>query len=246
MGNQSPGAWPAPRAVERASAGHPNEPIRTPPPRRTRLEAVGGPPQPRATPRNPGGTSGGCPAGRTKFLFGVRPHPRSDEEESVVQRILIVLGSCALLYVGGTRFWRSLMTPEEAIEWRIEKMVSGFNDTRMAPVISGFSDNYVDEASGVDRTDMMRILAHLFFTETDPETKAFRLQVELVDSSLSIAIDGAGTARVSFELFFRDTFKGTTREYWRPRIDAELTNGARGWTFTRSINVDHSSRERLR
>jgi len=168
---------------------------------------------------------------------------------AVLQRILIVTVAIGLIALGVQRLMRALATPEEAIQSQLEEMVEGFNETRMRSVIGGFASSYVDEGSGVERTDIMRILAHLFFTELDPETKAFRLRAELPPAELTITVDEAHPetrASATFRVVFTDTFKGETSLYWDARVTAEFLRDVDGWNITRTTQVNHGDRSRLR
>jgi hypothetical protein len=164
-----------------------------------------------------------------------------------MQRIIIAAIALGLVGLGVQRFLRSLASPQESIGWQLEEMVEGFNATRMRPVIGGFAKSYVDEGTGVDRQDMMRILAGLFFTEIDPDTKAFRLHATLPVEDFVVTLDetNATLASASFRLVFTDTFKGATTLYWDASVTVQLLQDVDGWAITSSERVNHGARSRL-
>ena len=155
------------------------------------------------------------------------------------QKLVIVVAAA----VGSVFGWRAirsaLASDEQQIVWVFEDMQRGFNDTRMAPVLGGFANAYRDESSGITRQELREVLTYLFLRVHDPETKRFRLRMELDADALQVAVDeGAGTAQVSGTARFFDHVDGVDQLFWDARFDAELASGSEGWQVVRTTQVN--------
>ena len=68
---------------------------------------------------------------------------------------------------------------ETRILWQIEEGIESFNARRSGSIVDILAENYRDVDSHVNRADAHRLLAHLFFTQVDPETKKFNYQLRV-------------------------------------------------------------------
>ena len=152
---------------------------------------------------------------------------------------LLIVGVVALGSVFGWRTLRSaLASDEQKIRWVFEDMQSGFNRTRMAPVIRGFEISYRDESSGLTRDELREVLAYLFLREHDPETKRFRLRMELDGDALAVQITDETSATVSGAARFFELEDGAEQVFWDARFVAELVDGEKGWQVVRTKEVN--------
>lgn len=164
-----------------------------------------------------------------------------------IQKVFLV----AALAVGAVFGWRTirsaLASDEDKVRWVFQDMEHGFNNTRMAPVIGGFAKSYQDESSGVTRAELREILAYLFLRKHDPETKRFRLRVEIDEEALAVAIDEVSRkATVSGAARFFDTLGDEEQIFWDARFEAELVDAGEGWEVVQTGRVNVAEMEDLR
>lgn len=148
--------------------------------------------------------------------------------------VLGLVGACALFFAG-RMLYRALASHETKIRWRIESMVDGFNRTRPRPVLRGFRDDYRDESSDADRELVHSALVSLFFTEKDPETKAFTLRADVPRETLVIEVaEDAQTATAEGVLTIYERLGEAEELLWSAGFEGDLTHGEDGWVFVRS------------
>ena len=170
-------------------------------------------------------------------MVAPRPTIGTSVPRSLVVGILVLLA----LLVGVPRLVRSLGPPQARIAHRLEEMARGFDECRTARVLAAFAPQYRDEGSGVERSDLHRILVHLFFREIDPATKRFRLRVELDEPRVTLSEDGErADVRLRARFYARD---GAEEElFWDATVRGEMRPGDGGWQLVRTREVNHSER----
>lgn len=144
---------------------------------------------------------------------------------------------------------RNLFASEETrIRWRIESMMEGFNDTRLAPAMQGIGADWRDRTRRVDRTLLADGLRYLFFNEKDPQTKRFPYRVELDRETLAIefAPDDRTRAEVTFEARFEALADGEWTPTWRLRVSTSMHKHENlGWQLQESEHETLESDGRL-
>lgn len=163
-----------------------------------------------------------------------------------MKRALSVLIVGLALVWGYSELRYALASPEARVRMRIEGMALGFNTTKMAGVLGGFSKDYLDEESRIDRERVKEILLHFFFQEIDPTTKRFRLRVEIPEEQLSVVLDPADehSALVHMRALFYEREGESERLYWDAHVTAEMRAGEDGWQIARTREVNHEARQR--
>ena len=154
------------------------------------------------------------------------------------QKAAVVL----VVVVGSVFGWRAvrsaLASDEQKIRWVFEDMERGFNGTRMAPVLGGFERGYRDESSGITRDELREVLAYLFLREHDPETKRFRLRMELDAEALRIEVGEPGRATVDGSASFFEREGDEEQLFWGASFRAELEDEGEGWVVVRTYEVN--------
>jgi hypothetical protein len=163
-----------------------------------------------------------------------------------VKRVLFgFFAAMALFFV--VRFGvHALASDETKIRWRIESMVDGFNRERAAPVMRGFHPDYRDASSDADRELVHSGIVSVFFRERDPETKRFRLRVEIPRDTLSIEVaeDGSSAMASGVLTIFEQEQEGEL-VMWSTSFEGELQRGEDGFRFVSSRHeTDEGERPR--
>ena len=160
-----------------------------------------------------------------------------------LRRVFLGLVLVVVLVSLGRSLRRSFASPSTRIEWRLEEMLAGFSKGRVRPVLKNVHADFMDDSSGATRDDVHGALLHLFLTEKDPETKAFRLWAELVPEELVIRVDETGErAEVSVHARFMDRRKGEELEWWDARAETDWVLEGGRWKMVRSRSVNHRER----
>lgn len=121
---------------------------------------------------------------------------------------------------------------EERIQWCIEDMVSGFNETRLGTASGGLHRTWNVPGTSIDRPLLQNGLRSLFFTEKHPETRAFALSAMVPPQSLEIDVR-EHSATANFTIEFRRLTGETSTVEWVVETQNELTNDAdQGWCLT--------------
>lgn len=152
-----------------------------------------------------------------------------------MKRLVLVVVVALALLLAGRALVHALASHETRIEWVIDDMIEGFNDTRMNPILDGLDREFLDDTWGADRDTVRAAAAHLFFNALDPQTKRFLFRAEWTKESIAVTGDEAPRADVVFEARFFET-KGEREELaWRVRVEGELHVNADGdWCFART------------
>ena len=154
-----------------------------------------------------------------------------------MKRVLLGFLGAAVLFFAARAVVLALASPETKIRWRVEEMVDGFNRQRASPVLRGFSMEFRDESSNAGREMVHKAVTSLFFTEKDPETKAFTLRAEIPEDTLNVVVaEDPTSATVSGVLIIHETKQGTERVLWRASFEGEMTLEEKGWRFRRSTH----------
>lgn len=158
-----------------------------------------------------------------------------------MRRLLAVLAAALVLFLVGRLAVLALVGDATRIRWRLESMVEGFNDTRLAPVLEGVAPDFQHDHSRVDRRLLADLLRSAFFHEKDPETGRFPLRAEIEEDTLEIALDeerpGHATALLNGRFLVLE--RGEWSSAWRARIELEwLEDDERGWQIVRSEHTD--------
>jgi hypothetical protein len=151
----------------------------------------------------------------------------------VIKRFFLSALAAIALFVGVRAVVRMLASDETKIRWVVEEMASGFNRTRMSPVLGGLAHEFLDETWGADRELVHAALAHLFFERKDAETKRFLYRLDIPRDEMSVEVDG-DSARSDFVASFFEVHKSDEQLAWRARVHAELVKTDDGWKIRRS------------
>lgn len=165
-----------------------------------------------------------------------------------MQRVLLSLLAVIGLYFGGRALVRAFASDETRIRWVVDRMVEGFNDTRMNPILDGLDETYLDDTYGADRQLLRAAAASVFFQAKDPVTKKFLYRLEWQPSA-PLAIEARGDAPKRAQLGLELTFfrrHGETEELaWSVHVDGTLEKQGGEWRFVRS-DTKTKSGERIR
>jgi hypothetical protein len=139
-----------------------------------------------------------------------------------------------VLFVGKELVW-FFASDETRIRWRIEEMVEGFNDASLASASAALHPDWtVEDNTRVTRGLLKDGLRSVFFTEKQPETRAFALEAEVLPETWSISVaEEAATA--NFELAMYRLESDTRELEWRVRLNNTLSDDPElGWTIVRT------------
>lgn len=170
----------------------------------------------------------------------------------MIRKLLLVLAVLVIGWVTVDRVRWALASDETRIRWAIQDMAEGFDAQKTNKVLSGFTEDFKDAGTGVGRDELHGALVHLFFTEIDPETKRFRLRVEIPDDELEVEVndadaEGRKTADVRLLAHFLRSISGGGSElgWWDARVHARMVETDDGWRFDLAHEVNHDERPRL-
>lgn len=139
-----------------------------------------------------------------------------------------------------------LASDQTRIRWRIESMMEGFNDTRLAPAMQGIGADWRDRTRRVDRARLADGLRYLFFNEKDPETRGFPYRVELERDTLEIELQPQNRAQVRFVARFSFLTQGRWEPTWRLRVSTTMHKHENlGWQLQESEHETLESDGRL-
>jgi hypothetical protein len=164
-----------------------------------------------------------------------------------VKRIVIILGALALAIA--LAIWvRGCFLPEdERVRRVILSMADGFNRSRAGQVVDALAENYIEETTRHDRTDVRGYLGVLFLTHRDPKTKEFRYRVET--ESISVQLDpepGDRAGAVVVASFLELGLGGQHEPIWKVEVTATLERTDDGWKVTRSSHRGLSGKRPFR
>lgn len=160
-----------------------------------------------------------------------------------MKRALVVL----LVVVLGIFAVRKLVSLFVADETRIRQLVldmgEGFNDSNPLAVVGGLDSTWYHDGRSIDRTELSRALVFTFWQDRTELKRRFRRRVEIDEETLVIELEEESPrAKVSCEARFF-ALRGEEWELdWHVRFEAELTNGASGWSIVSSRQTDLSGR----
>lgn len=158
-----------------------------------------------------------------------------------MRRLLAALAAALVLFLVGRWVVLALVGDETRIRWRLESMVEGFNETRLAPVLEGVAPQWHHDHSRVDRELLAQLLRSVFFNEKDPESGRFPLRAEIEPESLEVTLDEEreGRARALLTGRFLVLEEGEWSSAWLARLELELEeHDERGWQVVRSEHTD--------
>jgi hypothetical protein len=150
-----------------------------------------------------------------------------------MKRFLLCAIAAFAAYFGLRAIVHGLASDETKIRWVVEDMASGFNATRMSPVLAGLAPDFLDETWGADRELVHAALAHMFFTDKDETTKRFLYRVEIPKDDLTIDIDGHN-AEMKFVASFFEVHGDEEKMTWKARMQAHFVKTDDGWRIRRS------------
>lgn len=140
----------------------------------------------------------------------------------------------AVLFVGNELRWL-FASDETRIRWRMEEMVEGFNDASLSAASKSIHPEWgVRDNPSVTRGQLKDGLRSVFFSEKQPETRAFALEAEILPDSWTVSV-AEGTATSSFELaMYRLTPEARVLE-WRVKLDNDLRDDPElGWSLVKT------------
>ena len=151
-----------------------------------------------------------------------------------MKTFLQLLACTALvLFLGRELVWFAV-SDETKIRWTTEKMVEGFNDTRLSKTLSGLHPDWRVPHTSVDRPRLADGLRSVFFTEKDPETRSFALRAEVEEESFEIDVD-EGRAEVTFVVrMFRTTDESADPEWVVRVVGPWIDDEEHGWVALKS------------
>lgn len=158
-----------------------------------------------------------------------------------MRRPLAVLAAALVLFLVGRWVVLALVGDATRIRWRLESMVEGFNETRLAPVLEGVAPEFRHDHSRIDRGMLADLLRSAFFHEKDPQSGRFPLRAEIEQDTLEVTLDaerpGHATALLTGRFLVLE--RGEWSSAWRARIELEwLEDDERGWQVVRSEHTD--------
>jgi hypothetical protein len=141
----------------------------------------------------------------------------------------------------------ALASDETKIRWRLEEMVTGFNERHLAPIMEGFAPEFRDAGTNASRDEVREILVSLFFQQLEAKTGRFLLRAELVPEDLSVTV-GEGsprTASLAMHARFFELRDGGEQLLWDAHIEGTLAKKEDGWQWVRTTRVNHGDRRRF-
>jgi hypothetical protein len=163
-----------------------------------------------------------------------------------MQRILITLLGLGILAFGVLRIRIALRTPEESLRARIQGMVDGFNDGRARSALRGIHEDFREGATHIGRADLFDAMRHLSFTQKHPETRAWNLDVEVPEDTLTIALrEDKKSAMVTVNPLFYETDTTGRHLWWNCRATCEFVLEDGSWWCLKTTDVNHVSRPRF-
>jgi len=165
-----------------------------------------------------------------------------------MRRIALGLIVVALAWIGGHALFDVLRSHEDKIRNRLEAACEGFGEARMNPILESLSRDFVDETSGFHRDDVRAAIASAFFSEKDPETRAFPYRAGVVPDTLVIQVakPEAQSAEVRFTIRITDTRGGQERVAWEFALAGTMSNGDDGWQLSHATHGTSSGSWKLR
>jgi hypothetical protein len=157
---------------------------------------------------------------------------------------LLVLGALALAI---RSLVHALASDETKIRWRLEEMVTGFNERHLAPIMEGFAPEFRDAGTGATRDQLKEILIYLFFQHFDAKTGRFLLRAELVPEDLSVTVQDGSPRAASLALHarFLELHNDGEELFWDAHIEGTLEKKDDGWQWVRTTRVNHGDRRRF-
>lgn len=165
-----------------------------------------------------------------------------------MRRIALALVVVALAWIGGRTLLDVLRSDEDKIRIRLEAACEGFGDARMNPILDFLARDFVDETSGFHRDDVRAAVASAFFSEKDPETKAFPYRASVVPESLAIHVaePDHASAEIRFSIRITDTRGGKERAAWEFALEGTMADGDDGWQLRNATHDTLSGNWKLR
>lgn len=154
-----------------------------------------------------------------------------------VKKILIGVIGIALAALAVHWIRLTTASDETRIRWLLEEMEEGFNDSSASSVVSGLSEEFLEESERLEKHQIRQFLLYLFLRERDPETKEFRFRVRLHEPDIQVALPDAREATVRLRAEFLRLRNGKDRSWettWEADIQAQLRKEDDGWKVHRS------------
>lgn len=154
-----------------------------------------------------------------------------------MRRILISLATVLALWFVGRWIVRALVSDETRIQWTVDAMIEGFNETTMNPILDGLDRAFLDETHGADREMVRGACAQLFFQAKDETTKRFLYRAEWTSQRVRVFEEPDAPnpkAELDFEVrIFRR--KGEAEEpAWKIAIAGKLEKKEGDWRLLRT------------
>lgn len=161
----------------------------------------------------------------------------------MIRRILLGTLAALFLVVAVGRIRRAIASDEQTLRWALEKLTEDFDSGNVGNVASLFHADFRDESSGAGFDDVRSALSGLYFQERDPETRSFRLRLELPEELLNLEVEeGTGRAELDATARIYSLVDGEKQPWWdaRAHIILVLVNGR--WRILETSRVNHSER----
>ncbi len=153
------------------------------------------------------------------------------------KRIGIGIVLALLLLLGGFGLRHLMRSDEDRIRSVLETMVRRFNAPDPGDFGEGFSEDFEEESTGLDREDLERGMVFLARTAGRP----FPYQVHLDEEDLLILVDGNDGTVEGAAIF--DVMRGSEwTEMWRMGFRLELRKEAGTWRVRRAKTHTESGR----
>ena len=165
----------------------------------------------------------------------------------LMKRALFALLALVLLGFGVRAIVHAFASDETKIRWVVEDMADGFNETRMNPIMSGLTEDFLEDSHGADKALARAGLAQIFLQSKDPLTKKFPYRVRIPDEELRIEVQAGEPKSATADFMTRfDESKGEEwSSRWVASVNAELVDGPGGWKIRRA-RLDTREGQRLR
>lgn len=151
-----------------------------------------------------------------------------------MKRKVILLGAATaavllLLWLRGC-----LLPEEERVRRIILSMADGFNRSRAGQVVDPLAEDYIEETTRHDRTDVRGYLGVLFLTQRDAKTKESRYRVEVEHLSVTIDAEKPEKAQATVVASFQALGPGGYEPAWQVEVSASFERTGDGWKVMRS------------
>ena len=143
---------------------------------------------------------------------------------------LAIFVSTAVL--GGWFVWRMLEGDTARIRRLVLEVETAFNAGSMGGMSAALAPNFRQKPDGLERNEVVAMLAHLFLTERDQKTKAFLHQVTVGRDAIDISFEEGSPPRAKLSLevdFGRRAPSGEFNHTARVRFDGRVEKLDGAW-----------------